>query len=97
MLNSISNLLKNKTAESPTLRGAMAALTVEEADKVMTKLFGPGVSKFASAAYVKNRVLAITLRGSAAGQEIKLNEKRILAEINAQFGPSTVQKIRYII
>ena len=79
------------------MRGAMAALTVEEADKIMTEIFGAGVLEFARAAYVKNRVLAITLRGSTAGQEIRMNESDILAKINEKFGRGTVEKIKFLI
>lgn len=77
------------------MRGAMAALTVEEADKILVELFGPAVVDYARAFYVKNGTLAIKCHGSAAGQEIKMNESKILAKINEKFGSGTVKKIRY--
>ena len=78
------------------MRGAMAALTVEEADRVLEELFGADIKRFAKSAYVRDGVLAVKTAGSSGATEIKLNEAEIIAKITQKFGPGCVKKIRCI-
>lgn len=94
-MKSIFNILKQKNVQSPIMRGAMASLTVEESDKILNELFGEKIQNYAQTAYIKNKILAIRFLGSAAAQEIKLNEAEIMTKINQKFGPNTVVKIKY--
>lgn len=79
------------------LRGAISALTVEGANEILLKLFGPGSEAYAQAAYVKDGCLGIKISASAAASEIRLNETRILNEIKAKFGEKSVKKIRFLL
>ena len=94
-MKSIFNILQQKESESPILRGALNSITIEETDKILAELFGEEVKNFASAAYIKNKVLTVRCQGAAAAQEIKLNEANILAKIKQKFGSDTVVKIKY--
>lgn len=94
-MKSILDILKQKKDQSPMMRGAIASLTVEESNKILSELFGQEIKNYAQTAYVKNGVLAIRCLGSAAAQEIELNQTKILAKINQKFGPNTVHKIKY--
>lgn len=96
-MKSIFNILNQKKSESPVLRGAMAALTVEEADRVLAQIFGAQIQHYAKCLYVKEGTLAIRITGSAGATEIKLNETKIMAKINDKFGPASVRKIRYVV
>lgn len=95
-MKSLSSILKQKKGKSPILRGALIALTIEEANKILCELFGEEIKSYARAIYIKNKVLAISCAGSAAAQEIKINELKILAKIKEKFGPETIKKIKYV-
>jgi predicted nucleic acid-binding Zn ribbon protein len=95
-MDSLSGLLNKKKSSSPVMRGAVAALTVEEADRILAGLFGAEVAHFAKCAYVRNGVLAIRTTGSASATEIKMNETAIISKITQKFGPDSVKIIRYI-
>lgn len=77
------------------MRGAMAAMTVEGANRILTELFGAEIERYAQAVFIKNGVLTMECKGSAAASEIKLNEKKILAKIREEFGQNSIDKIRY--
>lgn len=94
-MKSIFSILSQKKTESPVLRGAAAAMTVEEANKILAELFGAEIERYAQAVYIKNGTLTFECKGSAAASEIKLNENKILAKIREKFGQNSVSKIRY--
>lgn len=96
-MDSINDLIKSKGEESPILRGAKAALTVEEANRIIINLFGPDSKNYVEAVYLQNGVLGVLVRGTAAASEIKLNQDKILAEICNKFGADSVKKIRFLI
>lgn len=95
-MDSLSGILNQKKSASPVLRGAAAALTVEEADRILDEIFGSEVKRFARASHVKNGVLSVKTTGSSSATEIKLHEAEILAKITQKFGHGCVNKIRCI-
>lgn len=77
-------------------RKAAAALIVEESNNVLRDFFGDQISRFAEVIYLKDGALAIKCTSPAAAQEIKLNEKEIIAKISQKTNSALINKIRYI-
>jgi len=96
-LNSLFKILDGRAAKSNLLKGALTALTVEEADNILAKMFGSEIKKFAHASYIKNKTLAIACRGSVAAQEMKLRESEIISALNQSAGERVVEKIKIIL
>jgi thiamine phosphate synthase YjbQ (UPF0047 family) len=96
-MKSLFNLLNTKKNESAIMRGAHAALTVEEADKIFEELFGADTAKYIKAVYYRNGVLGVRCQGSSASMEIKMNEDQILAKIKEKFDGININKIKILL
>ncbi len=96
-LKSLFNILDKQAVKSNLLKGALKALTVEEADSVLQKIFGEEIKQFAHAAFIKDRILSIACRGSAAAQEIKMRQDEIIKTINQNTGETSVERIKIIL
>ncbi len=96
-MESLINIIQNKGAGSAILKGARAALTVEEANSIISGLFGSECVKYIEAVYLKNTTLGVRVKGTAAAAEVRMNQDKILAKIKHKFGPNSVTKIRFII
>ncbi len=95
-MQSLGDIFKFKANRSPLLRGISAAMTVEKANQILIKFFGEKIIDIAQAVYIKNRILSIACLSSVAAQEIKINEEKIIDEINQVAGQIAVAKIRYL-
>lgn len=95
-MDTIGKILGNKGVNSPLLRGALAALSVEAANDVLLEMFGERSVNSARALYVKKQILSIACLSSIMAQEIRLREKQIISGINKRLGRTTVEKIRYL-
>lgn len=95
-MKSLGDLLKKNAGTSPVWRKVQAAMVVEEANDVLSKLFGEESKKYARAMYVKEKNLAIACLSSVIAQEIRLNQVKIISLINTKFGKNTVEKIKYL-
>jgi len=73
-----------------------ASLAVEKTNEVLREFFGAESARFSQAVYFKDRTITITCLSSVMAQEIKLNEKKMLAAINQKLGGQSVEKIRYL-
>lgn len=96
-MKSLFKILDNKAFKSELLKGALKALTVEEADAVLQTIFGPEIKNFAKAAFIKNGVLKISCRGSATAQEIRMRQDEILRELNRRTGDESIKEIKIIL
>jgi len=96
-MRSLGDILKKQMKQSSVGQRITATLVVEKANQVVKDMFGSGVIKYVQAVYFKEKVIALTCLSSVMAQEIKLNEKRIIAEINGKLGALVVEKIRYLI
>lgn len=93
---SLDSILKGRTRQTPVLRGAISAMTVEKANQILVGLFGEQIIDIARAVYVKNNILTIACLSSSATQEIKLYEAKIIDEINKKIGSGGIEKIRFL-
>lgn len=96
-MKSLLNILSGKHAESPIMRGAISALTVEDANAVLQEIFGDKAARYLEAIYVKNGVLGVRCRNSSAVAELKFNEAIILAKISEKKHETTLKKIKIIL
>lgn len=95
-MKSLASLLEQRQNLSPLWKGVKAALIVDEANQTLSKLFGQAGQRTTKAVYFKNNTLTFACLSSIVAQEIRLNEKNILARLNQKFGENTVKKIRYL-
>jgi len=95
MLN-LGEILKKRTTQSPMWKGVTAALVVEEANLVISEIFGEQIREFAQAVYLKNDTLSIACLSSVVGQELKLNEKQIIFKLTSKFGQGVVKELKYL-
>ena len=95
-MRSIFNIISQKKSETPLLRKAAVALIVEEANNVLREIFGDQIRRFAEVVYLKDGALSIKCTSPSAAQEIKLNEKEIIAKISQKTNSELVNRVRYI-
>lgn len=95
-MKSLADLLRNSNLNSPILKGVRASIIVEAGEAVLVNLFGPEIKVHANVAFFKNNTLTIACLSGSVASEIKLNEPRILAQINAKVPGANVTKIRYL-
>lgn len=95
-MKSLADLLKQKQDLSPLWRGVNASLIVAEANQLLLEFFGSAAPTQAQAVYFKNATLTFACLSSVMAQEIKLNDKSLMAKINQKFGANTVIKIKYL-
>jgi len=107
-MKSLGEILKKQMPQMPAWKQVTATLVVEKANEAIKELIGENAAKFAQAVYYKDRLIAITCLSSVMAQEIKLNEKKIIVNINNKLGGparlasegvagrQTVEKIRYL-
>lgn len=65
------------------------------AETVLTELFGD-LAKQAKPLFLKNRTMTVSCASSAIAQEIRVNQTKIVEEINAKLGKNEVDRIRYL-
>lgn len=96
MIDAIGDILRKRADKSALWRGVRASLVVEAANETLVAVLGAGAADYARAVYVKNGTLAIACLSSVAAQEIKINEQKIIAEINKRAGNTVVEKLAYL-
>ncbi|MDD5289609.1 MAG: DciA family protein [Patescibacteria group bacterium] len=95
--SAISSILNNTVKQQKGLSAQVtAALACEEFDKIVRQKWGEKGANKVKALYLKDGVLTIASLSSVMAQEIKLNEREILAELKTKFG-GAVERIRYVI
>lgn len=73
-----------------------ASLVIEEFKKILIKEFGKKIFNRVKILHLKNKTLALSVTSSIIIQEIKLNEKKFLKEINENLGKKLVDEIRFL-
>ena len=96
MFEGLSNLIDDSIKRAGISRQVESSLIVEEANKIILKLFGPKKAEKIRAAWVKDKVLIIACITSSASQEANLFERAIINNINNAFEKEVVCEIRYI-
>ena len=82
--------------QTPVWKHVEASLVVEKANEVLKEFFGAQSTRFAQAVFFKDRSIAITCLSSVMAQEIKLNERKIIAAINNKLGGEAVERVKYL-
>ncbi len=96
-MKSLGEILQRHMNQMPIAKQVSATMVVEKANETIKTVFGAKAFKYAQAIYFKDKVLAITCLSSVMAQELKLNEKRLISNINQTLGTSSIEKIKYLI
>jgi Dna[CI] antecedent, DciA len=95
-MKSLLNILSEQNPDSTIMRGAMSAMTVEDANAALQEFFGDKAGRYFEAIYVKNGVLGVRCHNSSAVAELKFNEALILAKISEKKHDASLKKIKII-
>jgi len=96
--SSLGDTLSNKFIQSGPLKKQLEdSQVVEEAKVVLSNLFGEELALATNPLFVKNRTLTISCASSAMAQEIRLNQTKIVEELNKKLGRNEVDRIRYLV
>jgi hypothetical protein len=94
---SISNILNRQlSANSGLAKQIQATLVCEEFGIIVAEKWGEKIKNKTKALYLKDNILTIASLSSVVAQEIKLNEREILEEINKKFEVK-IERMRYIV
>lgn len=92
----LGDALKEKMSKSTVMGKALETNdAIMAGEKVLAELFGD-LAKQAKPLFLKNRTLTVSCASSAIAQEIRINQTKIVEEINAKLGKSEVDRIRYL-
>ncbi|MFA7314841.1 MAG: DUF721 domain-containing protein [Candidatus Magasanikbacteria bacterium] len=96
--SSLGDTLNKKFTQSGPLKKQLEdSQVVEEAKVVLSSMFGEVLSGTANPLFIKNRTLTISCASSAMAQEIRLNQVKIVEELNKKLGRNEVDRIRYLV
>jgi len=93
LTDALQNKMKSKGSLQKQVEASQAVIFAEE---VFSKLFPSDLAKHAKPLFLKNRTLTVTCSSSALAQEIRLNQTKIVDEINKKLGSNEVDRIRYL-
>ncbi len=96
-MNSLFSILKKHIEETPVLKSAKAVLSIDQANKIISELFGEQALDFMQAKYVKNGFIYIWCKSPIVANELRLNEVEILARIRQEFASATISGIKTIL
>ncbi len=74
-----------------------AVLVVEEAEKILASVFGIDYEKHLKPLYFRNRTLTVSCNSSVVAQEVRLNQDKIITELNNFIGHKGIDRIRYLL
>ncbi|EKE06228.1 MAG: hypothetical protein ACD_19C00037G0001 [uncultured bacterium] len=63
----------------------------------MKEFFGTDSIEHTKPLFLKNRTLTVSCASSVMAQELRLNQKELIEEINKRIGKSEVDRIRYLL
>lgn len=73
-----------------------ASEAIEIAGAVFVELFGEEMATHAKPLFLKNRTLTVSCSSTTMANEIRLNQAKIVEEINKKMGTDEVDRIRYL-
>ncbi len=63
---------------------------------VAKELLGEGIANQVKGLYLKNRTLTVSVPSSVVGQEIKLQEQKIVEMLNQKIEANIVERLRFL-
>lgn len=92
----LGDLLKYSVNKAGIGEQVSAAQICTAFDRLMAEQYSQ-IKGQAQAKYVKNGTMTIAVLSPAVGQEIKLNEWKILEILQKKFGKKAVQRLRFLV
>lgn len=96
-LSSIGDVLGAKDQKSSLMKGIKASMVVEEANKMMSDLWGESVATQAQAISFKNKCVSVACLNGAIANEIKLYQNTVLQAVNKKFGAGTADTLKIML
>ncbi len=96
MFQPIGNLLGKSIKKSGASRQIEAAIVVEEATNILSKIIGKEAANRVRIMHLKDKALTIACLSSVLSQEIKLHQQELVNKLNKKFGREIVEKIRFL-
>jgi hypothetical protein len=96
MFQGLGGLVDDSIKRAGISRQVESSLVVEEANRIIKRLFGPKKAERIMAAWVKDKILTIACLNSSASQEANLFERAIINQVNNKFEKEVINDIRYI-
>ena len=96
MFQPIGNLLGKSIKKSGASRQIEAAIVVEEATNILSKIIGKEAASRVRIMHLKDKALTIACLSSVLSQEIKLHQQELVNKLNKKFGREIVEKIRFL-
>lgn len=93
---SLNQLLVSRFGQTPLAKQVSAALICDEFNSLILNIWGDKIKNQAQAVYFKNNILTVAVLSSVVAQELKLQEAKLIRELNAKFGPGTIQNLRIL-
>lgn len=93
-LKPLGSILRKALAEKGALKRIEATLILEEFSKVIERVLGRHFVEQCSPTYFKDGVLAITCQSSVAAHGLRLNEARVICELNKILGIQVVKEVK---
>jgi predicted nucleic acid-binding Zn ribbon protein len=91
----IKSIVDGQVKKAGIQENVEASLVLEKLLQILKGRFGDTAEQSTKPLYVKRKVVTISCSSSAAAQELKLQEREILKELNEQFSEIVVDRIRF--
>ncbi|MEK7569883.1 MAG: DUF721 domain-containing protein [Patescibacteria group bacterium] len=72
------------------------ARVIELFSAAVQELLGQEMARQVKGLYLKNRTLTVSVPSSVIGQELKLHEEKLVAELNKKIEATVVERLRFL-
>jgi hypothetical protein len=95
MIKGIGSLLWKSIRRAGMEDGVAAVLVMEEFKKILKNEFGEKIENRIKVLYLKKKILYLSALSSVVMQEIRMNEDKILKELNKKFNKKLVERLNF--
>lgn len=87
----------NRNIQSSGLQDKVdGARAIELFSTVLATVLPPDLAEQVKGLYLKNRTLTVSVPSPTLGQEVKLNERQIVQQLNEKMGATVVERLRFL-
>lgn len=95
MIKGIGSLLWKSIRRAGMEDGVAAVLVMEEFKKILNDEFGGKIDNKIKVLYLKKKVLYLSALSSVVMQEIRMNEIKLLKDLNKKFNKKLVERLNF--
>ena len=97
MFNDLKYLLQKNIKKAGISRQVEATLVLERFNRVAADVFDERILQKIKPLHLKDKVITVACLSSVVAQELKLNEIKIIKEINSYFNKEVVERLRFMV